>query len=159
MPHLQETRVMMDHGCNIINAGRDCGRGVEEKEEEEEEDKENEDKNDNNGRGILASFYSLNRPSSVTKRPLEGRAISTPEQSINNVTFGAGVSQISLNLTSPSCKVKEPETSQEHIICLTSPDKLLPQPPQWRVTSPRRSSPSSLSLRRSSRRTPRQPTK
>ncbi|KAK9395042.1 condensin-2 complex subunit D3 [Crotalus adamanteus] len=82
-----------------------------------------------------ASFCSLNRPSSITNRSLEQiRAISTPEQSINNVTFGAGVSQITLNLTS-SCKVKEePEASQGQIICLTSPDKLLPQPPQWRAT-------------------------
>uniref|UniRef100_A0A8C5SPB8 Condensin-2 complex subunit D3 n=1 Tax=Laticauda laticaudata TaxID=8630 RepID=A0A8C5SPB8_LATLA len=71
-----------------------------------------------------ASFCSLNHPSSVSNRPLEGRAISTPEQSIDDVTFGAGVSQISLNLTSSSCKVKEePEVSQEQIICLNSPDK------------------------------------
>ncbi|XP_026564770.1 condensin-2 complex subunit D3 [Pseudonaja textilis] len=104
-----------------------------------------------------ASFCSLNHPSSVTNRPLEGRAISTPEQSINNVTFGAGVSQISLNLTSSSCKVKE--EPQDQIICLNSPDKPLPPPAPWRVNSPRRSSPSSLSLRRSSRKTSRQPTK
>ncbi|XP_026534418.1 condensin-2 complex subunit D3 [Notechis scutatus] len=108
------------------------------------------------GQSDKASFCSLNHPSSVTNRPLEGRAISTPEQSINNVTFGAGVSQISLNLTS-SCKVKE--EPQEQIICLNSLDKPLPPPAPWRVNSPRRSSPSSLTLRRSSRKTSRQPTK
>ncbi|KAL7981548.1 hypothetical protein Chor_005636 [Crotalus horridus] len=79
---------------------------------------------------------SLNRPSSITNRSLEQiRAISTPELE------------------------EEPEASQGQIICLTSPDKLLPQPPQWRVNSPRRSSPSSIGLRRSSRRTSRQSTK
>ncbi|KAM6431720.1 condensin-2 complex subunit D3 [Liasis olivaceus] len=108
-----------------------------------------------------ASFCSLNRPSSGTNIPLEGRAISTPEKSINDVTFGAGVSHISLTLTPSSVRVKqESEASQRQIVCLASPDKPMSQPLQWKVNSPGRgSSPSSIGLRRSSRRTPRQPTK
>ncbi|XP_070621308.1 condensin-2 complex subunit D3 isoform X1 [Erythrolamprus reginae] len=108
-----------------------------------------------------ASFCSLNRPSSVTNIPLEGRAISTPEKSINNVTFGAGVSQISLNITSSSSsKVKEEaETPEPQVICLTSPDKLPPQPVPWKVDSPRRNRAPTLNVRRSARQRSRQPKK
>ncbi|XP_063167046.1 condensin-2 complex subunit D3 [Candoia aspera] len=113
------------------------------------------------GQSDKASFCSLNQRSSGTNVPLEGRAISTPEKSINNVTFGAGVSHISLTLTPASARgIQESEASQSQIVCLASPDKPLSQPPQWKVNSPGRgSSPSSIGLRRSCRRTPRQPTK
>ncbi|KAG8141522.1 hypothetical protein E2320_007140, partial [Naja naja] len=53
---------------------------------------------------VCNGAFNLSHLSSVANRPLEGRAVSTPEQSINDVTFGAGVSQISLNLTGSSSK-------------------------------------------------------
>nr|XP_060643339.1 condensin-2 complex subunit D3 [Anolis sagrei ordinatus] len=108
-----------------------------------------------------ASFCSLNQQSSRSSIPMETRAISTPEKSINNMTFGAGVSCISLAHTPASAKEKQgAQDSQREIICLPSPDKPSSQPPTWNVTSPGRESlPTSRGLRRSSRRTPLKPTK
>ncbi|KAF7241176.1 Condensin-2 complex subunit D3 [Varanus komodoensis] len=51
---------------------------------------------------FTTSCGSLNQPSSGATVPLEGRAISTPEKSISNVTFGAGVSCIALMPTPAS---------------------------------------------------------
>ncbi|XP_027743858.1 condensin-2 complex subunit D3 [Empidonax traillii] len=45
------------------------------------------------------SFQNLNGQSSGDKVALAGRAISTPEQTIDDVSFGAGVSRISLTHT------------------------------------------------------------
>ncbi|XP_033027677.1 condensin-2 complex subunit D3 [Lacerta agilis] len=103
------------------------------------------------------SLASLNRTSSGTSVPLEGRAISTPEKSLDNVTFGTGVSCIHQTQTPDSAA--EDQGAQEpssQIICLPSPDSPLPQPQQWKINSPvRGSNPSSIELRRSSRKTPR----
>ncbi|NWX24173.1 CNDD3 protein, partial [Aegotheles bennettii] len=48
------------------------------------------------------SFQSLNQQSTGENVPVMGRAISTPEQTINDLTFGAGVSYISLTCTPSS---------------------------------------------------------
>ncbi|XP_062817414.1 condensin-2 complex subunit D3 isoform X2 [Anolis carolinensis] len=108
-----------------------------------------------------ASFCSLNQQSSRSSIPIQARAISTPEKSINNMTFGTGVSYISLANTPASVKDKQgAQDSQREIVCLPSPDKPSSQPPTWKVTSPGRESlPTSGGLRRSSRRTPLNPTK
>ncbi|MEE6485331.1 hypothetical protein FKM82_014245 [Ascaphus truei] len=65
------------------------------------------------------------------------RAISTPDQTINNVTFGAGVSYISIQDT-PSL-VRGSNRSQEQdrdILYMMSPDKPAAKPRQWKVESP-----------------------
>uniref|UniRef100_A0A6J0TKZ6 Condensin-2 complex subunit D3 n=1 Tax=Pogona vitticeps TaxID=103695 RepID=A0A6J0TKZ6_9SAUR len=104
-----------------------------------------------------ASFCSLNQRSSESSIPLDVRAISTPEKSINNMTFGAGVSYISLTRTPASAKEKQGEQdAQRQIVCLQSPDKPSAPPPQWKVKSPGRGSrgPSSVGLKRSTRKMP-----
>ncbi|KAJ6656043.1 hypothetical protein lerEdw1_004449 [Lerista edwardsae] len=71
------------------------------------------------------SFCSLTRPSSGAGVALEGRAISTPEKSIDNVTFEAGVSHISVTHTPGSAPEKPgSQDLQGEIVCLTAPDKL-----------------------------------
>ncbi|XP_078388058.1 condensin-2 complex subunit D3 isoform X1 [Cetorhinus maximus] len=52
------------------------------------------------------------------------RAISTPDRTIDNVTFGAGVSYISITQTPTSEKNKEhSQEEQKSMLCLLSPDK------------------------------------
>ncbi|KAJ7305016.1 hypothetical protein JRQ81_010780 [Phrynocephalus forsythii] len=106
-----------------------------------------------------ASFCSLNQVSSGASIPLEVRAISTPEKSINNMTFGAGVSYISLTRTPASAKEKQDDQDpQRQIVCLQSPDKPSVPPPQWKIDSPgRRTCPPSVGLKRSTRKTPLKP--
>ncbi|XP_053308636.1 condensin-2 complex subunit D3 isoform X2 [Spea bombifrons] len=68
---------------------------------------------------------------------MEGRAISTPDQTIDNVTFGAGVSYISAGRTPSSGR--ESVASQEpdrDVLCIMSPDKPAPQPRPWNLESP-----------------------
>ncbi|XP_015739388.1 condensin-2 complex subunit D3 isoform X2 [Coturnix japonica] len=103
-----------------------------------------------------ASFQSMNKLSTGAHVPVGGRAISTPEQTINDLTFGAGVSCISLTHTPGSAQEnKEAEEQSGDIICLTSPDKLPSVPREWKVESPaRRKSNQKVPLRRSQRRTP-----
>ncbi|XP_074072376.1 condensin-2 complex subunit D3 isoform X2 [Macrotis lagotis] len=97
------------------------------------------------------SFCSLNQHSVKATVCATDRAISTPDQTINDVTFGAGVSYIS-----PS-SVKEKSGFQgqgNDILCLSLPDKA-PQPRQWNVKSPARSKDSlDTSRRKSLRKTP-----
>ncbi|NWR85142.1 CNDD3 protein, partial [Furnarius figulus] len=113
------------------------------------------------------SFQSLNQQSSGDNVALVGRAISTPEQTINDLTFGAGVSYISLTHTPGSApgksslgsnlrgENKEAEDKPSDIICLTSPEKPPSRPREWKVESPaRRRSSQPVPLRRSQRRTP-----
>ncbi|XP_042329911.1 condensin-2 complex subunit D3 [Sceloporus undulatus] len=102
------------------------------------------------------SFCSLNQRSSRSSIPLQARAISTPEKSIDNMTFGAGVSYISLTHTPDSAQGKQDaQDPQRQIVCLQSPDKPLSQPPPWNINSPgRENRPTSVGLRRSSRKTP-----
>ncbi|NWS44292.1 CNDD3 protein, partial [Probosciger aterrimus] len=103
-----------------------------------------------------ASFQSLDEQSSRGNVPVAGRAISTPEQTINDLTFGAGVSYISLMRT-PSSE-KEAEEEPKDIICLNSPEKVPSQPQKWKIESPaRKKSSQCVPLRRSQRRTPLKP--
>ncbi|XP_066495469.1 condensin-2 complex subunit D3 [Tiliqua scincoides] len=105
------------------------------------------------------SFCSLNQPSSRASDLLEGRAISTPEKSISNLTFGAGVSYISVTHTPGSAPEKPGgQDLQGEIVCLTAPDKPSSEPQRWKINSPgRKDSGSSTGLRRSSRKTPLKP--
>ncbi|XP_067910020.1 condensin-2 complex subunit D3 isoform X2 [Heterodontus francisci] len=65
------------------------------------------------------------------------RAISTPDRTIDNVTFGAGVSYISITQTPTSEKSKgHSQEEQKNVLCLMSPDKPVPHPRQWNVESP-----------------------
>ncbi|XP_051494287.1 condensin-2 complex subunit D3 isoform X2 [Apus apus] len=102
------------------------------------------------------SFQSLNQQSTGEKVPMVGRAISTPEQTINDLTFGAGVSYISLTHTPGSAaEKKDAEDEPRDIICLTSPEKPPSLPREWKVESPaRKRSSHVVPLRRSQRRTP-----
>ncbi|XP_063273815.1 condensin-2 complex subunit D3 isoform X2 [Prinia subflava] len=101
------------------------------------------------------SFQSLNQQSSGENVAVAGRAISTPEQTINDLTFGAGVSYISLTHTPGSAPVKKgAEDGPRDIICLTSPEKPPCRPREWKVESPARRSSRAVPLRRSQRRTP-----
>nr|DBA16536.1 TPA: hypothetical protein GDO54_003919 [Pyxicephalus adspersus] len=80
------------------------------------------------------SFRSSDQQSSGI---LEGRAISTPDRTINNVTFGAGVSYISANQSLSSNNSMNASQDQERdILCMMSPDKPAPQPRQWNIESP-----------------------
>lgn len=105
-----------------------------------------------------ASFQSVNQLSTGAHIPVGGRAISTPEQTINDLTFGAGVSYISLTHTPGSAREnKEAEEQPGDIICLTSPEKLPSVPREWKVESPARRKSSRnvpVRLRRSQWRTP-----
>ncbi|NXI51020.1 CNDD3 protein, partial [Chloroceryle aenea] len=102
------------------------------------------------------SFQSLNQQSTRERLPAVGRAISTPEQTITDLTFGAGVSYISLTETPSSAPgKKEAEDDPRDIICLTSPEKLLTMPREWKVESPaRKKSSQHVPLRQSQRRAP-----
>ncbi|XP_069732475.1 condensin-2 complex subunit D3 [Phaenicophaeus curvirostris] len=105
------------------------------------------------------SFQSLNPTSTGENGLVVGRAISTPEQTINEVTFGAGVSYISLTRTPGSATDKEEsEDKPRDIICLTSPERPPSLPQEWKVESPaRKKSSQNVPLRRSQRRTPLKP--
>ncbi|XP_076214627.1 condensin-2 complex subunit D3 [Aptenodytes patagonicus] len=105
------------------------------------------------------SFQSLNQQSNGENVSVVGRAISTPEQTINDLTFGAGVSYISLTHTPGSApEKKEAEDEPRDIICLTSPEKPPSLPREWKVESPaRKKSSQRVPLRRSQRRTPLKP--
>ncbi|NWU63863.1 CNDD3 protein, partial [Pterocles burchelli] len=101
------------------------------------------------------SLQSLNQQSTGANVSVVGRAISTPEQTINDLTFGAGVSYISMTLTP---KKKEAEDEPRDIICLMSPEKPPSLPREWKVESPaRKKSSQNVPLRRSQRRTPLKP--
>ncbi|NXY90767.1 CNDD3 protein, partial [Alcedo cyanopectus] len=98
------------------------------------------------------SFHSLNQQSTGKKVSMVGRAISTPEQTIHDLTFGAGVSYISLTQTP---RKTEAEDEPKDIICLTSPEKLPTLPREWKVESlSRKKSSQRVPLRQSQRRTP-----
>ncbi|NXT24846.1 CNDD3 protein, partial [Syrrhaptes paradoxus] len=101
------------------------------------------------------SLQSLNQQSSRETVSVAGRAISTPEQSIHDLTFGAGVSYISVTLTPQKM---EAEDEPRDVICLMSPEKPPSLPQEWKVESPaRKKSSQNVLLRRSRRRTPLKP--
>uniref|UniRef100_A0A7M4E224 Condensin-2 complex subunit D3 n=1 Tax=Crocodylus porosus TaxID=8502 RepID=A0A7M4E224_CROPO len=97
-----------------------------------------------------------------------------PSETIDDLTFGAGVSSISLTQTPgsdsgkfilPLLRLKKnnnltciSQDQRRDVLCLTSPDKPKPLPRQWKVESPaRRKSSPSPALRRSLRRDPLKP--
>ncbi|XP_060035869.1 condensin-2 complex subunit D3 [Erinaceus europaeus] len=101
-----------------------------------------------------ASSYSLEQESIGATDHMGNRAISTPEKTINDVTFGAGVSYI-IPPTPFSAKEKTEGQSQgKDILCLSLPDKPPPQPQPWNVKSPARNKDSPAPSRRSLRKTP-----
>ncbi|XP_027435223.1 condensin-2 complex subunit D3 isoform X1 [Zalophus californianus] len=101
-----------------------------------------------------ATSYSLEQESSGAVDHVTKRAISTPERTINDVTFGAGVSYIGTPRT-PSTKEKiEAQCQGNDILCLSLPDKPPPQPQQWNVKSPARNKDNPAPSRRSLRKTP-----
>ncbi|KAI6073161.1 Condensin-2 complex subunit D3 [Aix galericulata] len=106
-----------------------------------------------------ASFQSVNQQSAGSTVSVVGRAISTPEQTINELTFRAGVSYISSTHTPGSAPENEEAKDQPgEIICLTSPEKPPSLPREWKVESPaRKKSSQSVPLRQSQRRTPLKP--
>ncbi|XP_049713602.1 condensin-2 complex subunit D3 isoform X3 [Elephas maximus indicus] len=107
------------------------------------------DKSSNHG-----SSYSLNQESRGSINHLTKRAISTPDRTISEVSFGAGVSYI-IPQTPFSHKEKSEDQSQgPEILCLSLPDKPPPQPQQWNVKSPARNKDNSTPSRRSLRKTP-----
>ncbi|KAM3922202.1 condensin-2 complex subunit D3 [Leptodactylus fuscus] len=82
----------------------------------------------------LVTFRSSDQQSNTS---LEERAISTPEQTIYNVTFGAGVSYISANQTPTSGRsLNVSHEREKDVLCIMSPDAPAPQPRQWKVESP-----------------------
>lgn len=74
--------------------------------------------------------------SSSSNASMTERAISTPDRTIGNVTFGAGVSYISVTQTPTAENGHERSKEQNNLLCLMSPDKPVPQPRQWKVESP-----------------------
>ncbi|XP_030077819.1 condensin-2 complex subunit D3 isoform X2 [Microcaecilia unicolor] len=100
------------------------------------------------------STHSLDLQQSNGSRISEGgRAISTPDQTISNVTFGAGVSYISMTRT-PSSAKDQSQAQQQEVLCMTSPDKLASKPQKWKVESPVGRKIHPAPTRRSSRKTP-----
>ncbi|XP_060720583.1 condensin-2 complex subunit D3 [Tachysurus vachellii] len=68
------------------------------------------------------------RSSGITKGVYDGRAISTPQESINEVTFGEQFSAI--------CCDGAAGRSSEKVLHLMSPEHEAPAPRQWNVESP-----------------------
>ncbi|XP_036050224.1 condensin-2 complex subunit D3 [Onychomys torridus] len=98
---------------------------------------------------------SMEQESDRAARHVTKRAISTPEKSINEVTFGAGVSYIGTPATLHFTKeTVEAQDQGNDILCLSLPDKSTPQSPQWNVKSLARNKGSPRSSRRSLRKTP-----
>ncbi|NXS09081.1 CNDD3 protein, partial [Neodrepanis coruscans] len=104
------------------------------------------------------SFQSLNQQSAGENVAMAGRAISTPEQTINDLTFGAGVSYISLTHTPGSASGKLVEGLKNPKMVILLPSSSPSRPQEWKVESPaRRKSSQQVPLRRSQRKTPRKP--
>ncbi|KAI5943317.1 Condensin-2 complex subunit D3 [Manis javanica] len=102
-----------------------------------------------------ATSYSLERESSGATDHVTKRAISTPEKTISDVTFGAGVSYIGTPRTPSSATEKTEAQSQGNdILCLSLPEKPPPQPPQWNVKSLARNKDHPAPSRRSLRKIP-----
>ncbi|XP_006892915.1 PREDICTED: condensin-2 complex subunit D3 [Elephantulus edwardii] len=110
------------------------------------------DADKSSSQGIAHSLHQESRGS--LDHPSK-RAISTPDRTINDITFGAGVSYISIPWTPSSHKEKSEDQSQEtDILCLSLPDKPSPQLQQWNVKSPARNKDNPAPSRRSLRKPP-----
>ncbi|XP_053451769.1 condensin-2 complex subunit D3 isoform X2 [Nycticebus coucang] len=101
-----------------------------------------------------ASSYSLEQESNKAIDHTTKRAISTPKNTISDVTFGAGVSYIGSPQTPSLKETTEVQSQGKDILCLSLPDKSPPQPPQWNVKSPARNKNTPTPSRRSLRKTP-----
>uniref|UniRef100_A0A8C3C597 Condensin-2 complex subunit D3 n=1 Tax=Cairina moschata TaxID=8855 RepID=A0A8C3C597_CAIMO len=112
-----------------------------------------EDRSKQRSKSFGGSLSAELFPSS-TASSKQGRKLT-----INELTFGAGVSYISLTHTPGSApEKKEAKDQTGEIICLTSPEKPPSLPREWKVESPaRRKSSQRVPLRRSQRRTPLKP--
>ncbi|CAH6858928.1 Ncapd3 [Phodopus roborovskii] len=97
---------------------------------------------------------SMEQESDTGVRHVTKRAISTPEKSISNVTFGAGVSYIGTPTPLFTKKKIDARDQGNDILCLSLPDKSPPQSPQWNVKSLARNTGSPRSSRRSLRKAP-----
>ncbi|KAM6158642.1 LOW QUALITY PROTEIN: condensin-2 complex subunit D3 [Rhynchocyon petersi] len=99
--------------------------------------------------------YSLNQESCGSVHHVAKRAVSTPDKTISEISFGAGVSYISIPRTPFSHKEKSEVLSQgNEILCLSLPDKPPPHLQQWNVQSPARNKDSPAPSRRSLRKIP-----
>ncbi|XP_070256151.1 condensin-2 complex subunit D3 isoform X1 [Myotis yumanensis] len=101
-----------------------------------------------------ASSYSLEQESSGAIDPVARRAISTPEKTIGDVTFEAGVSYIGTPRTPFPVREKIEAQNPGNTLCLSSPDKPPLAPPQWNVKSPARNKDNPVPSKRSLRKTP-----
>ncbi|XP_052044738.1 condensin-2 complex subunit D3 [Apodemus sylvaticus] len=102
-----------------------------------------------------ASSLSLDQESDRTVKHVNKRAISTPENSISDVTFGAGVSYIGTPATPFFTKEKlEAQEQGNDILCLSLLDKRPSQSPQWNVKSPARNQGHPRAGRRALRKAP-----
>ncbi|XP_075822590.1 condensin-2 complex subunit D3 isoform X1 [Microtus pennsylvanicus] len=102
-----------------------------------------------------ATSLSMEQESSKAGKPVTKRAISTPERSISDVTFGVGVSYIGTPATPFLTKEKmEAQEQGNDILCLSLPDKSPPQSPQWNIKSLARNNSNPRSSRRSLRKIP-----
>ncbi|XP_003472593.2 condensin-2 complex subunit D3 isoform X1 [Cavia porcellus] len=85
------------------------------------------------------SSCSLERELNGSTDWVATRAVSTPQQPLSEVTFGAGLSYIETSQTPLPAKDKSKAQRQgTDILCLSLPDKPSTQPSQWKVTSPAR---------------------
>ncbi|KAL6077786.1 hypothetical protein STEG23_026012, partial [Scotinomys teguina] len=102
-----------------------------------------------------AASLSMEQESDRAVNHVSKRAISTPEKSISEVTFEAGVSYIGTPATLHFTKeTVEAQDQGNDILCLSLPDNSPPQSPQWNVKSLARNKGSPRSSRRSLRKTP-----
>ncbi|XP_009068690.1 PREDICTED: condensin-2 complex subunit D3, partial [Acanthisitta chloris] len=103
--------------------------------------------------GSKEGFLQSLTGQSARENMIVGRAISTPEETINDLTFDAGVSCIDSTCTASStAEKKKDEDETRDVICLTLPEALPPRPREWKVESPARRSSPQIPLRRSQRR-------
>ncbi|XP_069752394.1 condensin-2 complex subunit D3 [Narcine bancroftii] len=74
---------------------------------------------------------------SLSDAAMTERAISTPDRTIDNVTFGMTVSYINTTQT-PMAEMDQEQSQeqQQNVLCLVAPDKPVPHPRQWNVESP-----------------------
>lgn len=105
-------------------------------------------------RGSQASSYSSEQESSDAISDVIKRAISTPKNTISDVTFEANISYITPPSSIPDKDKAETQPEERDILCLSLSNKPSPQPPPWNVQLPARSKGNPTSSRRSLRKAP-----
>ncbi|KAL1782413.1 condensin-2 complex subunit D3 isoform X1 [Sigmodon hispidus] len=102
-----------------------------------------------------AASSSMEQEPNRAVKHITKRAVSTPDKSISEVTFGAGVSLIGTPATPGFAKKKmEAQEQGNDILCLSLPDKSPPQSPQWNVKSLAKNKASQRSSRKTLSKTP-----